>query len=304
MFYFAVFLLIAAVVLFTLGVTGVRGGLRGWAIGTLVAGALFVAGSCVHVVGASEVGVPVTLGKTGGSLQSGVHFVSPVTSVTTYSTRPVDLDFSGEDVVEVRSSEGGAMNADLTVKWSVTPGRAVHLYELAGDEDSIEERLVQPDSREIVRNVFARHTAVEGYSTARPQIAVEITEEVRERLAPRGITVTTVNLRNVEPSKELQARIDRMMEQEQATVLAEEAAKTAEAQAAKAKIDAEAAAERRQIEAESVARANRLLNGSLTDKVLYAECIKAFKEAAAKGAVYAVPCGSGSRTPVIVDGGR
>ena len=54
------------------------------------------------------------------------------------------------------------MYAELTVKWAVTPAKAVELYRLAGSEDAIQQRLVFPDSREIVRNVFARHTSEAG----------------------------------------------------------------------------------------------------------------------------------------------
>ncbi|MEV6109122.1 prohibitin family protein [Streptomyces sp. NPDC051940] len=293
MLFFAVLLLIAAVVLYTLGRSGVGTGLKGLGYTALGLGVLLGLGSCIHVVGAAEVGVPVTFGKTGEPMRSGLHFRSPVTSVTTFSTRPVDLDLGGDDTIEVRSSQGGVMTVDVTVKWTVAADRAVDLYRLAGDEESIQERLVRPDSREIVRDVFARHTSEEGYASARAQIAAELTRLIEARLEPRGITVAAVNLRNVKPSKELQEQIDRKIQQEQATERAREATRTAEAEA-----------ERRRIEAEAIATANRILNGSLTDRVLASQCIDAFEKAAAEGPVYAVPCGKGSGTPVIVDGGK
>ncbi|MDI1454395.1 SPFH domain-containing protein [Streptomyces sp. ATE26] len=129
-----------------------------------------------------------------------MHFKSPFTDVTSFSTRPVDLDLNGKDVVEVRSSQGGVLYADVTIKWAVVPGKAVELYRLAGSEEAVEQRLVLPDAREIIRKVFAKHTSEEGYTSAREQIGSEIAGLVKERLAPRGIDVTTVNLRNVRPS--------------------------------------------------------------------------------------------------------
>ncbi len=98
------------------------------------------------------------------------------------------------------------MYAEVTVKWAVVPGKSVELYKLAGSEDAIQQRLVFPDSREIVRNVFARYTSEQGYASDREKINAEIATLVKERLAPRGIDVTTVNLRNVKPSEALQAR--------------------------------------------------------------------------------------------------
>ncbi|MEV4944234.1 prohibitin family protein [Streptomyces sp. NPDC053755] len=291
MFVISILLLIAAVVLFFVGRAQGTTGLKLGALGALIAGVFSLLGSMVYVISAYEVGVPVAFGKVGSPMTSGMHIKSPFTDVTTFSTRPVDLNLSDKDVVEVRSSQGGVMYAEVTVKWAVTPAKSVELYRLAGSEDAIQQRLVYPDSREIVRNVFARHTSEQGYASEREKINAEIGELIKERLAPRGIAVTTVNLRNVKPSDALQGQIDRKIQQQQATERATEAARTAKAEA-----------DRRRIEAEGIARANKILNESLTDKVLMNQCIDAYKEAAAKNPVYAVPCGSAGGNPLIVDG--
>jgi regulator of protease activity HflC (stomatin/prohibitin superfamily) len=290
-FVLSILLLVAAVVLFFVGRAQERPAFRLGAVGALLASLCAGLASCLHVVSAYEVGVPVTFGKVGTPLHPGVNVVSPFTHVTSFSTRPVDLNLSDKDVVEVRSTQGGVMYAELTVKWAVKPAKAVELYRLAGNEASIQQRLVFPDSREIVRNVFARYTSEEGYTSAREKINAEIGVLIKDRLAPRGIDVTTVNLRNVKPSDQLQEQIDRKIQQQQATERAQEAARTATAES-----------ERRRIEAEGIARANKILNNSLTDKVLMNQCIDAYRDAAAKNPVYAVPCGGGSGTPVIVDG--
>ncbi|MFD7880674.1 prohibitin family protein [Streptomyces sp. NPDC059766] len=287
-----VLLLIAAVAVFFVG-RGRDG--NGWKLGAAISalgGVLAGVFACVHVVNAYEVGVPVTFGKVGTPLTSGLHFKSPFTDVTSFSTRPVDLDLHDKDVVEVRSAQGGVLFADVTIKWTVVPSKAVALYQLAGTQEAIQERLVVPDSREIIRNVFAKHTSEEGYASAREQIGAEIETLVKQRLAPRGIDVTAVNLRNVKPSDQLQEQIDKKIQQEQATERAVEASRTAKAES-----------EHKRIEAEGIARANKIIEQSLTDKVLYNQCLDAYKEAAKANPVYAVPCGTDSNgTPVIVDG--
>ncbi|WP_315895975.1 prohibitin family protein [Streptomyces sp. P9(2023)] len=291
MFVISILLLIAAVVLFFVGRSNDSKGLRLGALGAVLAGVFSLIVSMTYVVSAYEVGVPVAFGKVGQPMTSGMHVKSPFTDVTTFSTRPVDLNLSDKDVVEVRSSQGGVMEVEVTVKWAVTPGKAVELYRLAGSEESIQQRLVYPDSREIIRNVFARYTSEQGYASDREKINAEIGTLIKERLAPRGIDVTAVNLRNVKPSKALQDQIDRKIQQQQATERATEASRTAKAES-----------DRRRIEAEGIARANKILNDSLTDKVLMNQCIEAYKEAAAKNPVYAVPCGGGTGNPLIVDG--
>ncbi|MFJ4472048.1 prohibitin family protein [Streptomyces sp. NPDC089424] len=292
MFVLSILLLIAAIVAFFIGRARAEGGWKLGAALSAVAGLLAGVFACVHVVTAYEVGVPVTFGKIGKPLTSGIHFKSPFTDVTAFSTRPVDLNLYDKDVVEVRSSQGGVLYADVTIKWAVVPAKSVELYRLAGSEEAVQERLVLPDSREIIRNVFAQHTSEEGYASAREQISAEIAALVKERLAPRGIDVTAVNLRNVKPSEKLQEQIDKKIQQEQDTQRATEAARTAKAEA-----------ERKRIEAEGIARANKIIDRSLSDKVLYNQCLEAFKEASRANPVYAVPCGTGADgTPVIVDG--
>ncbi|WP_017240139.1 prohibitin family protein [Streptomyces sp. SS] len=293
MFVIAILLVIAAVVLFFVGRANDSTGLKFGALGAVLAGVFSLVVSMTYVISAYEVGVPVAFGKVGSPMTSGMHVKSPFTNVTTFSTRPVDLNLSDKDVVEVRSSQGGVMYAEVTVKWAVVPSKAVELYKLAGTEDAIQQRLVYPDSREIVRNVFARYSSEQGYASDREKINAEIGDLIKERLAPRGIVVTTVNLRNVKPSDALQGQIDRKIQQQQATERAIEASRTAKAEA-----------DRRRIEAEGIARANKILNDSLTDKVLMNQCIDAFKEAAAKNAIYTVPCGNGVSAPVIVDGSK
>ncbi|MFI6419628.1 prohibitin family protein [Streptomyces sp. NPDC050842] len=293
MFVIAILLLIAAVVLFFVARSQDSKGLKLGAVGAVVAGLFSLVVSMTYVISAYEVGVPVAFGKVGSPMTSGMHVKSPFTDVTTFSTRPVDLNLSDKDVVEVRSSQGGVMYAEVTVKWAVVPAKSVELYKLAGSEDAIQQRLVYPDSREIVRNVFARYTSEQGYASDREKINAEIGTLIKERLVPRGIDVTTVNLRNVKPSDSLQGQIDRKIQQQQATERALEAARTAQAES-----------DRRRIEAEGIARANKILNDSLTDKVLMNQCIDAFKEAAAKNPIYTVPCANGSSAPVIVDGSK
>ncbi|MFE4604696.1 prohibitin family protein [Kitasatospora indigofera] len=294
MFYFAVLLLVAGIVLLVLkrrSIVGFRfATLTGLLVGAL--GLLLALSSFTYIVEPYEVGVPTSLGSVGGTWKPGLHLKSPLTEVTTFSTRPSDLNLTGDDTVEVRSSEGGVLYVDLTVKWAIDPEHTLALYKLSGSAANVQQRLVHPDTREIVRNVFAKHTSVEGYATQREAISAEMEQLITQRLSPRGIIVNSVNLRNVKPSDVLQKAIDQKIQQDQATQ-----------QAAAAVLTAKAEAEKRRIEAESTAAANTVIANSLTDKILLSQCYEAFRAAAEKNPVYASPCGSGSgSSPLIVDG--
>ncbi|MGJ3560428.1 prohibitin family protein [Streptomyces sp. INA 01156] len=248
--------------------------------------------STVYVVSAYEVGVPVTFGRVGAPMTSGMHLKSPFTDVTPFSTRPVDLNLSDKDVVEVRSSQGGDVHGgDREVGGHPGQGGgAVPAGRERGGHSAAAGLPGQPGDRpERLRPLHQRA----GLCLGPEEINAEIGKLVKERLAPRGIDITAVNLRNVKPSDSLQKQIDRKIQQKEATERAVEATRTAEEEA-----------KRRKIEAEGIARANEILDDSLTDKVLTNQCIDAYREAAKENPVYAVPCGSGNGTPVIVDGSR
>ncbi|MEV4612776.1 prohibitin family protein [Kitasatospora sp. NPDC049258] len=295
MFYFSVLLLAAGIALVVLKRRSTVDFRFAMPAGLLVAavGLLLGLSSFTYVVQPYEVGVPSSLGSVGNTWKPGLHLKSPLTDVTTFSTRPTDLNLTGNDTVEVRSSEGGVLYVDLTVKWAIDPEHALALYRLSGSSENVQQRLVYPDTREIVRNVFAKHTSVEGYASQREVISAEMERLITARLSPRGIIVNGVNLRNVKPNDVLQKAIDQKIQQDQATE-----------QAAAAVLTAKAQAEQRKIEAESTAEANTVIANSLTDKILMSQCIEAFKAAAEKNPVYASPCGGSGAggAPLIVDG--
>ncbi len=102
-FVVAILLFIAAVVLYFVARAQDSKGLKLGALGAVIAGLFSLITSMTYVISAYEVGVPVAFGKVGTPMTSGLHLKSPFTNVTTFSTRPVDLNLSDKDVVEVRS---------------------------------------------------------------------------------------------------------------------------------------------------------------------------------------------------------
>lgn len=89
MLFLSVLLIATAVVLLILRRRRVT--TSGWAtFGGLLSGVLGLLvglSTVMYVVDPYQVGVPTTLGKVGGTWQSGLHLKSPLTDVTTFSTR-------------------------------------------------------------------------------------------------------------------------------------------------------------------------------------------------------------------------
>jgi regulator of protease activity HflC (stomatin/prohibitin superfamily) len=293
--------------------------------------ALFLFGSSlVRVVPANTVGVPTTLGKVGTPLNAGLHITAPWTEITEFSTRTQELsmlrasdegDKTKDDSVSIIAKGGGSMAVDVTVRFALELDKAGELFKQAGSLQLVKDRFVRPDSREVVRNVFGQYTAEEGYSIKRAEIAVKITEELKPRLAARGILVDSVNVRDVAPDTQQLAAINAILQSrnEAAKALEDQKKQTTEAETRKqvASLDKEAAVTKAEAEAAAVglaataqAEANAKIAKSLTPELLDLEKTKACADAIGKTQAQVVNVcggsGAGSNganpaTSVIVD---
>jgi regulator of protease activity HflC (stomatin/prohibitin superfamily) len=303
-----ILVLIAGLVMFVVrDVTGGRGLRRG---GTITPGrtlslrpfaflafgvfVLFGILSLVRTVGATEVGIPVTLGHLGAPLDPGVHFTLPWTTVTKLTTRLQEYTMvrsaregavAGDDSVAVLSNDGGQMNVDVAVKYRTDKATAPTLFRLYGSSQDINTKTVRPETRSIVRDVYGQHSAVEDYSSQRAQVSKEIEDRVRGRLQPKGIDVDSVNIREIYLSPDLQKAVT-------AKLTAQQAAQQAQFDQDRAKTEAETA----RIRAQGEATANEIRQASLTAGILCQQWIDALKEAKPQVINSGGPCG-GSTTP-------
>lgn len=295
-----------------------------------LSGVLFLS-SFMRVVPANTVGIPTTLGKVGSPVNSGFQLVVPWTDITEFSTRTQELsmlraedegDKAKDDSVDVIASGGGSMKVDVTVRFRIEKSEAAKLFKLAGTLDLVKDRFVRPDAREVVRNVFGQYSAEAGYSTARAEIGLKITEQLREQLADKGIIIDSVNVRDVLPEAQvlasinaiLQARNDAAKAKEdqakqitEAETRKEVATRDAEAKVTAANADAAAV----KIAAEAQAEANAKIAASLTPELVDLEKTKACADAIAKSGATVInvcgnaqvnPSGVSSGSAVIVDG--
>ena len=302
-----------------------RVGLLGALAVGVVGGFVFLS-SFVRVVPANTVGMPTTFGKVGTPLNAGLHITAPWTTITEFSTRTQELsmlrapdegDMTKDDSVTVIASGGGSMAVDITVRFALKQDQAAELFKQAGTLQLVKDRFVRPDAREVVRNVFGLYTAEEGYSTKRAELATKITDQLKPRLAARGVVVDSVNVRDVAPDTQQLAAINAILQSrnEAAKALEDQNKQTTEAEtrkqvatldktAAVTKAEADAAAVT--IAAQAQADANAKIAASLTPALVDLEKTKACATAIAqtKAQVVNVCAGSETASPtsVIVDG--
>lgn len=217
------------------------------------------------MIPAGQTGVQQLFGQVyDQELSSGLHLINPLTSITLMSIRTEQYTMSiattegqrfGDDSIEALTKEGLKVGLDMTVLFHLDETMASDVYKNIGL--NYDEKIIRPEVRSSIREVIALYEAKDIYSEKREEAANKIQELLVSSLAPRGITLETVLLRNVKLPPMLASGIEEKLTAEQ------------EAQ----KYDfilqrEEKEAERKRIEAEGQRDAQRIINESLTNAYL------------------------------------
>ncbi|MBU0763631.1 MAG: prohibitin family protein, partial [Bacteroidetes bacterium] len=181
----------------------------------------------------------------------GFHIIAPWNDMIVYDVK----EQQREEPMDVLDKSGMSVSVDVTVRFNPDYLKIGYLYEIFG-QDYI-TRLVIPEVRSSVRKVMGRYTAEEIYSTQRKQVEDAIYNETKEIQFANNIMMTALLIRSINLPAEIKMAIESKLKQEQ------------EALAYQYRLDKEKSeAERKRIEAEGIARANDIINSSLTDKLL------------------------------------
>jgi regulator of protease activity HflC (stomatin/prohibitin superfamily) len=250
----------------------------------IVVGAAIPVASMVRIISATDVGIPTTFGKVGDPLLPGFHLVAPWTEVTTFSTRlqvsdmtatPTEGDRAGDDSVNVLASEGGSLNIDVTVRYTIAPDTSAELFRRVRTMVGVRDIIVRPTVRSQMRNVYSRYTAEEGYTTKREAIEKEVNEVIRPIFEREGLILDAVQVRDIRPAQQIIDAINKKLEASQAAERAEIEQLQALTEAETRRQVAETDKQARVIAAEGEAQANQILQDSLTPELLRAREIEA-----------------------------
>ncbi len=109
---------------------------------------------------------------------------------------PAEGDRTGDDSLRFKTIDGNDVSVNVTIAWRVLPEKAPQLVQHVGTSvDAIEEKLVRPVSRAVVRDVLNQLSS-EAYYQA--ELRYEMAEEAKARLVailePEGIAIDNVLL--------------------------------------------------------------------------------------------------------------
>ena len=213
----------------------------------------------------------------------GFHFLAPWNNMIIYETRQQEI---AEDM-NVLSSNGLEIKADVSA-WYRPEYEKLGLLHARIGKDYL-RRVVIPALRASARSVIGRYTPEQIYSTKRDAIQDEIYDETKQILDLKYVDLNQVLIRSIVLPPTIKTAIESKLKQEQ------------ESLEYKFKLEkAQKEAERQKIDAGGKAKANEILNASLTDKILREKGISATLELAKSPNSKVVIIGNSEGMPLIL----
>jgi len=157
-----------------------------------------------------NVGVLTLFGRvTGETLPEGIHLVNPLKSVQKLSIQTQSV----KESANVPSNEGLILALDTSLLFRLDKDKAAFVYQTVGD--NYVEKIVEPTLRAAIRASTSAHTANALYTNARELVQQQIQDELTKQLAPRGVIVENVLLRDVQLPAMLKGSIEAKQQAEQ-----------------------------------------------------------------------------------------
>lgn len=246
----------------------------------IIIGVIFISKSTV-TIGSGEAGV---LYRTFGGgvvtdkppLGEGFHLVAPWNKVIVYEVRQQEVF----EKMQVLSSNGLEIKLDASAWFQPDYTNLGLLHQQKGE--NYVARVLLPTIRSAARSVVGRYTPEQLYSSKRDAIQREIFEETKKIVENQYIQLNEVLVRDVTLPPTIKEAIERKLKQEQEALEYEFRLEKARKEA-----------ERQKIDAEGKATANKILNESLTDKILKEKGIQATLELSKSPNAKVVVVGSG-----------
>ena len=218
--------------------------------------------------------------------QPGFKIIAPWNDMHIYNVK----EKQKEESLDVLDKNGLNVTMDVSVRFKPFFTKIGYLHETFGK--SYIEELVIPEVRSTVRRVAGRFSVEEIYSTRREQVETAIKKETRQVLEDNYINMRALLIRSIKLPEQIKAAIEKKLKEEQ------------EALAYEYKLERERSeAQRKQIQAEGEARANEIINESLTPELLKMRGIEAtLKLSESKNSKVVVVGGGDDGLPLILGG--
>lgn len=183
----------------------------GWMAAAIVVVALIVLFNCTTRVETGHVGVLTLFSKVipDETLPEGLHLINPLKAVHEMSVQTQSI----KETASVPSTEGLILSLDTSLIFHLDRNRAAEVFRGIGTD--YVDKIVEPNLRSSIRAITAMHNANALYTGAREEVAQKIEDELKRNLAPQGIVVESVLLRDVQLPAMLRQSIEAKQQAEQ-----------------------------------------------------------------------------------------
>lgn len=238
------------------------------AISLIIAIALVVAFIIIpfswHTIDSGEVAVVKRLGKIEDVKTAGTHFDSWFThKYVKYDTKVQNL----ETITAAYSSDAQTMDIQMTIQYQIQSDKVVDIATQYGKLEVLQNR-IQSIAIEKTKSVLSVHKAMDIIAN-RAAISPAVEAAIKEAIGDEYyVDIVAVVIVNIDFSDAFELAVEEKMIAEQAKLKADYENET---KIAKAKAEAEAKLKEAEAEieiAKAKAEANRILEESLTDKIL------------------------------------
>lgn len=245
------------------------------------------------IIGPGETGVQSLFGKVRDQeFSSGFHFKNPFVKVNKMSIRTKEYTMSiargegnkfGNDAISALTKEGLSVDLDITVLYNLMEEKASDIFQNVGLY--YDDVVIRPQIRSVIREVVSEYAAKDVYAEKRKEASEEILTRLQVALAPRGIEVEEILLRNIQLPESISGSIQQKLQAEQDAqrydfILEQE----------------EKEAERKRVAAQGQRDAQQIINESLTNQYLQYLYIESLKDR--EGTIY-VPTDGNNGLPLF-----
>lgn len=210
--------------------------------------------SGVKIINPTEVGIKVNFGTAEEkTLESGIHYaLFPFADIRTMDTRVVLVEQDGESA----SKDLQSVFYKVAVSYHINKENMYDIFMRLGNSDGVKTAVVFPAISETQKAITSKYNAEE-ILTKREEIKKSIDTDLRVRLEKFNIVLDEVSIVNINFSPEYNKAIEEKQ-------VAQQNALKAQYQKDEAKV----LAEKKVIEAEAQAKAQQLLQSSLTKEMV------------------------------------
>ncbi len=192
----------------------------------------------------------------------GLHIIAPWNKMFIYDVREQTINFTGDNSLDVLDKNGLSIEVDVAVRFYPMYDKIGYIHEQFGR--NYVQKLVIPEVRSAVRKIMGQYTAEEIYSTKRQEVEQRIIDQTEKVLGKNYIKMTALLIKSIRIPKDLRKAIENKLTKQQ-EALAYDYILQKEQKEKQRKI----------IQAQGIAEYNRIINQSMTDKVLTYESIQA-----------------------------